>query len=120
MSEQTISEMPASTNPIAIAIPLGYTPCDETRKIISEVAYKHGLTYDQMFSRGQKHCFAHARQEAFARLYAATPQYSHHRSLPWLGRLFKRHHTTILYGIRAHNERVKAAQEMAKATAAHA
>lgn len=72
------------------------------REIQREVCAKHGITlHDLLSDRRQKHIVI-ARLEGYWRAYRETP-----RSLPTIGRAFRRHHTSVLSGIRAHEARMK-------------
>jgi chromosomal replication initiation ATPase DnaA len=72
-------------------------------RIAADVAAGHGLTLADLKSSSRRLPVAAARQEAMATLRTITredgrtPRYS----LPWIGRLFDRHHTTVLYACRA-------------------
>ena len=76
-------------------------PSDETNAVLDRIAAKYGLARADLFIPTHKHRIVHARQEAMAELYGDGTRFS----LPALGRLFGRHHTSILYGIRKHRAR---------------
>lgn len=93
------------------------TPAEDTYAVLDRIAAKHGLTREQLLHDTHKHRFAHARQEAMAELYGDGSRFS----LPALGRLFGKDHSTILYGIRAFNRRQRNAQAVdARETSADA
>lgn len=64
--------------------------------IIKAVAAKHGLTVAQIKGHGRQKALTAARHEAISRVYAARPDLS----LPQIGRIFHRDHTTILHAVR--------------------
>lgn len=72
------------------------------QRIARSVAKAHGVSYREMLSqRRQKH-LVHARQHAMWELRKHTSL-----SMPSIGRLLGgRDHTTILYGLRAHEKRM--------------
>lgn len=71
--------------------------------IIKEVADKHGLMFSYMFVRARNAKLILARQEAFYRLRTELKL-----SFPRIGRIFHgMDHTTILHGVRKHEERMK-------------
>jgi len=72
--------------------------------IIAQVAEKHGLTYREMLARRRARKIAWARQEAMWRCARETTE-----SLPNIGRALGGYdHTTVLYGVRRHEERMSA------------
>ena len=71
------------------------------QQIIKQVADNYCLTTDEILGTSRKQYIAWARQDAFDRLYRETTL-----SLPGIGRLFKKHHSTVLYGIWEHRKRV--------------
>lgn len=70
------------------------------RKVISEVAERHGLTLTQLRDHCRTRSIAYVRQEA---MYEARVRAG--KSLPMIGRYLNRDHTTVLYGVRAHERR---------------
>lgn len=73
-------------------------------RIIAEVADKHGLTVPEVKSDRRAATIIDARYEAFYRLAKETPL-----SLPQIGRKFGGFdHTTVLHGIRKHEQRTAA------------
>lgn len=68
----------------------------QTRAVIEAVAAKHGVTMSDMLGRCVNRKAAWARQEAYVEIRARRP----HLSLPSVGRLFGRDHSTVLHGIR--------------------
>lgn len=72
--------------------------------IIWEVAEKHGFSYRELIGKGNFRHISEARFEAYWRIRVET-----NLSFPEIGRHFGgRHHTTVLYGLRRHEERMKA------------
>lgn len=72
------------------------------QSILREVAAKHGFTVPEMLSARQDRKLAAARQEAMWRMSKETTM-----SLPAIGRRLGRDHSTVLYGIRAHERRLR-------------
>ena len=66
--------------------------------VLQEVAGKHGCTRADL--RSPRRVFIEARQEAFYRLATECSM-----SLPRIGALMNRDHTTVLHGIRVHARR---------------
>lgn len=66
------------------------------RRIIAEVEARHGLSAGDIPGPGRTARVVAARFEAIAEVRAAYPD----KSLPWLGRVFNRDHTTILHALR--------------------
>ena len=78
-------------------------------KIVAEVARARGLTVQEILTRTRKRRIAHARQEAMWELRQRT-----RLSLPQIAeRLNLKDHTTVLWGVRAHERRLAEAQEAA-------
>lgn len=71
-------------------------PFTHTRAILEETATKYGLTVDDLRGPRRHHNVSWARQEAFYRLHAERKNLT----LPMIGRLLNKDHTTALYGIR--------------------
>lgn len=72
-------------------------------QIVAQVAEKHGLSIGDLRGRSRKPRIAWARQEAMSRLYKETAW-----SLPHIGQyLGGRDHTTVLFGIRSYEARVR-------------
>lgn len=87
------------------------TPRQIVREIISEVAERHGVTLGQIMSPIRTKKIAHARQEAQAALYDTLNDDGTRRySLPKIGRIFDRDHTSVLHAIRRVRERAEAGQ----------
>jgi len=73
------------------------------RRIVLEVCEKHGLRLNDVISERRAVPLVKARQEAMYRLHQETTM-----SLPAIGRrLGNRDHTTVLYGIRRHQQRMQ-------------
>ena len=71
--------------------------------VLREVADRYGLTLAQITGVNRQRKYAWPRQEAMWRIRQACP----HISLPGIGRLLGgRDHTTILHGVRAHEQRM--------------
>jgi len=72
------------------------------REIIYETAKKHGYTVNELRSVRRHKGVVLARQEAMWRCKTETPN-----SLPQIGRaLGNRDHTTVLHGVRRHEQRM--------------
>lgn len=79
------------------------------RAIAEQVAAKHGVSFKEMCSRTRRHPVVAARQEAFWRIRKEVYVLGKPMSLPEIGRRFGKHdHTTVLHGIRKHQERMAA------------
>lgn len=77
-------------------------PCP-LKRIMLQVCATYGIKYTHLVSKRRQRVIARPRQEAYYRCYNETPA-----SLPEIGRAFgNRDHTTILYGIREHEKRLK-------------
>jgi chromosomal replication initiator protein len=70
--------------------------------VAQAIAAEYGLPMATVLGRSRYAHVAHARQALYAALRAQG------LSLPAIGRFMQRDHTTILYGIQAHRERLKA------------
>jgi len=85
-------------------VPVELTPLPETmplwRRIVIEVARKHGLTFVQLAGQQRFRKIVAARHECFWRLHNETTM-----SLPAIGRRLNRDHTTVLHGIKQHEKR---------------
>ena len=83
------------------------TPLAEA--VLREVALRRQVSTVRILSRDSTRAAERARQEIFSRLYAKR-RGGHScgavYSLPQIGRWFGRHHTTVLFGIRAHEKRM--------------
>lgn len=89
----------------------GEAPRSPYRRIAAEVAMAHGLSVADLRGPSVVRYIARARQEAFWRLRNETTI-----SQPAIGKWFgDRDHTTVLWGVRKHQERLDAA--MAEAAA---
>ena len=68
--------------------------------IMDEVAYETGVPVDEMVSESRERQVVEARDLAIKRIRSETTL-----SLPAIGRMFNRHHTTILSALRrSHDE----------------
>src|SRR5215207_1422575 len=74
------------------------------RVIIAGVASEHDRTVDDLMSDSRVMLTAHARQEAMLRVYEQFSRFPRdHKwgiSMPWLGSLFRRDHSTVLHAVR--------------------
>lgn len=77
--------------PASPALPL------TVREIMARVAVWHGLTIDDLRSHHRRMKWKDARRDALFAVKRAYPQLS----LATLGRLFNRHHTTILHHLQS-------------------
>lgn len=74
------------------------------RRIVSEVCEKYQLTPELLLGHRRARAIAWPRQEIMYRASKETAA-----SLPLIGRMLGgRDHTTVIYGIRRHEERMKA------------
>lgn len=71
--------------------------------IVTEVARKHGLSVEQLRANRRDSMTIHAKHEAFYRCRRETGH-----SMPVIGRFFGNDHTTVLHGVRRHEERLAA------------
>lgn len=79
-------------------------PPSRAKEIIDQVAAKHGLTREKLLSRDHRRDWSWPRQEAYYEISKRTLL-----SSPQIARIFDgRDHSTILYGIRQHEKRLKA------------
>lgn len=69
---------------------------EDARHIIMEVAIAHGVSYEDILGRSRARHLVAARHEAIYEVRKRRP----HLSLPQIGRIFKRDHTTILHALR--------------------
>lgn len=69
---------------------------EDARQIIMEVAIAHGVSYEDILGRSRERHLVAARHEAIYEVRKRRP----HLSLPQIGRIFKRDHTTILHALR--------------------
>lgn len=69
---------------------------DRAAAIVAEVAAEAGLTVGDLMGATREHRYAHPRQEAWRRIRDDLGW-----SLPRIGRMFGKDHTTILHGVRA-------------------
>ena len=68
------------------------------REIIATTASDHGLTVDDLVGKVRTRHISAARFEAMARIRAERKL-----SLPAIGRLFNRDHTTVLHALKAYS-----------------
>jgi len=72
----------------------------EIPELIAAAAAIEGGTAADVLGWDRRRCASRSRHAAMWLAFKITPQ-----SLPELGRAFGRHHTTVLYGIRAYERR---------------
>jgi len=84
------------------------SPRDAYLKVIEAVATKYGFTVRDIMGRKRTAELSTARFEAYHRVKQSTGY-----SLPHIGRIFGRDHTTILSGLRKYEERKNARVEKA-------
>lgn len=83
-------------------------PKPSMREIATGVAEQYGLTLDELRSPCRARRYSIPRQEAYALIHA-TGRFS----LPQIGRFFRKcDHTAVWHGVRAHQARQQAAQEI--------
>jgi DnaA-like protein len=78
----------------------------ETRDLLGiakEIARKHHVTLEELLGRRRRGPEASARHELWHRLYEEIP------SLPKLGEIFGRDHTTVMAAVHKHEQSVDAA-----------
>ena len=68
-------------------------------RVLEVVASRHGLTPDEVLSQRRTRRIAYGRQELMAELRRLR------YSLPEIGRMLGKDHTTVLHGVRAHERR---------------
>jgi chromosomal replication initiation ATPase DnaA len=76
------------------------------RALVEAVAASHGVTVADIIGDRRIVKIAHARCAAYAAVRDGT-----NASLPSIGRWFRRHHSTVLAGIRSHEARAKASAD---------
>jgi chromosomal replication initiation ATPase DnaA len=80
---------------------VGFVPRETMRDIIERVAEEYGFDYEDMIGRDRSMRIAHVRQDAMHECWRTRRW-----SLPQIGRAFNRHHTTVLWALKAHKRRV--------------
>jgi chromosomal replication initiation ATPase DnaA len=86
-----------------------YVETRKAREIVAEVAKSHGFTFDDMIGPRRFREISLARQEAvWACRQVRRADGSQRYSLPFLGHLLNRDHTSILNAERRHAERLDA------------
>ena len=78
-------------------------------EVLAIVARQYGIPIDELPKKGRTQTVARARQDACALLRDTTKM-----SLPEIGRVFDRDHTTIIHGLRSTVNRLKNDPEAAK------
>ena len=75
------------------------------KSLIKTIGAIYGFSEDDLQSDSRARDLSHVRQEI---MWEANK--IHGRSFPDIGRVLNRDHTTILHGVRAHEERIKEAE----------
>ena len=75
---------------------------DRGHAIAAKVAQRHGLSLREILAGGRDRRTAWPRQDAMRAIREETTL-----SLPQIGRIFGRHHTTVMHGIQASERRAK-------------
>lgn len=86
--------------PVHLSHELIVTPHQRAVVMATETAKRYGLTLKQLMARTHCRENAWARQEVYYRLATEFAW-----SFPKMGRFFRRHHTTCLYGLRKYAQR---------------
>ena len=77
-----------------ISVPI-LTPHDRARQLIAAVASEAGVGVRDIYSRSRRSHVCQTRREAMRAVAARFPKLS----MPQIGRLFGREHTTVLYSL---------------------
>jgi chromosomal replication initiator protein len=86
-----------------------YVETRKAREIVAEVAEAYGFTFEDMVGPRRIKDISLARQEAiWLCRQVRKPDGSQRYSLPFLGHLLNRDHTTVLWGERQHAARLEA------------
>ena len=88
--------MPAFDRPLAVGEQLT-TPREAIRLIIAEEAERAGIGVDELLGSRRLRAIVCARYAAMRRIHRAYP----HKSYPEIGRIFGRHHATVMYALGA-------------------
>lgn len=83
---------------------------NSTLEIIQTIATEQGVTVEQILSPLRSKPVTRARHMAMAAIRVARPQLS----LPVIGRMFGRDHTSVLHGIRRANKDRRSAEKLAQ------
>jgi chromosomal replication initiation ATPase DnaA len=70
--------------------------------LVLDVCKRRGVLLHELCGRSHRRCASRARQEVWARLRADPERFY---SFPDIARLFRRDHSTVLAGVRAHARR---------------
>ena len=92
--EPVLEEMPEAEEPAPW--PRIWTPTQKRRALIAEIAERHEVSLADVLGPSR---FQHVVRARFAAIRAVRQRYPE-MSLPQLGRLFNRDHTTILHALR--------------------
>jgi chromosomal replication initiation ATPase DnaA len=80
-------------------------PGPSWRQIVKQVAAKHGVTFEAIIGHQRNKALVIARHEALYRLSQETTF-----SLVKIGHKMQRDHTSVMYGIHKHKERMEAGE----------
>lgn len=80
--------------------PPRYSRTDKIKADISAVAYRNGITTEDIMSRKRPRMFSWPRQEAY---FVIREKYG--LSFPHIGQIMGRDHSTVLHGVRQHEAR---------------
>lgn len=82
-------------------------PRDQISDILSDVAARHRTTVDLIKGDCRYSEVVRARQEVMYRLRGLLrPDGSHRLSLPRIGQILNRDHTTVIHGMKRHARRI--------------
>lgn len=81
------------------------SPAKRAKDIVSNIAELHMVSVRELLGNDRARYVAHPRQDAYRLIKLETGW-----SLPRIGQMFDRDHTTILYGIRQSEKRAEASQ----------
>jgi hypothetical protein len=71
-------------------------PKERIRRIIKRKEEEHGLPPGAITTNDHRRTYVVARQEAVVEAWTTVPV----QSMPWLARIFKRDHTTVIHALR--------------------
>lgn len=89
-------------------------PTKSVRQIVAEVAERHGITINLMFSHSRQEKLSLARHEAMYEAYREAGA-----TLPQIALVMRRDHTSVLHGIRQHQARLEGRIYRRERTAAY-
>lgn len=79
----------------------GYVVAIARREIVRETCERHGITLEMVVGKRRTRPIVACRYEIMWHLNRLG------MSMPAIGRRLKRHHTTVLHGIRQHQKRIE-------------